>query len=102
MRIPSMFVLSLLFLAVLSMPSQKERRCEEPCRNMYKNCGGYCNKKHGHLVPHCCNTCHFRWSLSPIELAEALHQREAARSHRESTQSTSSSPLGMEGKEKQP
>jgi hypothetical protein len=102
MRIPSVFVPSLLLLAVFSTPSQKWRRCEATCGNMYKNCGGQCLKKRGHLSPHTCCFCHFKWRLSPEELAEALHLREAARSHRESTQSTSSSPLGMEGKEKHP
>lgn len=50
-------------------------RCESICTNMYKPCGGCCNKKRGHLSPHQCGSCRHKWELSVIELADRLSKR---------------------------
>lgn len=56
--------------------SREVPRCESVCINMYKNCGGWCNKKHGHMSPHRCGYCRYTWELSNIERAARLSQRE--------------------------
>jgi hypothetical protein len=70
--------LCLLMLPESHPPSSKRMPCGAICINPYKHCSGQCMIKHGHLRPHCCSGCRYRWTLSPIELATALK----ARTHR--------------------
>ena len=56
--------------------SVEDIRCEAVCSNMFKQCGGVCMKKRGHLGPHTCHHCHYRWNLSTEELSQVLAPRQ--------------------------
>jgi len=42
-------------------------QCGSVCVNMYKQCGGYCTKKRGHMSQHRCGWCRSTWERSVTE-----------------------------------
>lgn len=45
----------------------KVGQCGSVCVNMYKQCGGYCTKKRGHVSQHRCGWCRYTWERSVTE-----------------------------------
>jgi hypothetical protein len=44
-----------------SSSPEKVPQCGSVCVNMYKQCGGHCTKKRGHVSLHRCGWCRYTW-----------------------------------------
>ena len=78
----SLYLLALVLVAMSPAPAKK-LSCGAVCTNPYKQCGGRCMSKRGHVHPHHCGWCRYHWDLSHSELAEVLVTRTQTRQHRE-------------------
>lgn len=77
-----LYLLALVLVAMSPAPAKKQI-CGAVCTNPYKQCGGQCMIKRGHVHAHRCGWCRYQWDLSHAELAEVLVARAQTRQHKE-------------------